>query len=75
VTARFRWRYQDDSLGETWSDWHVDGPDCPACCHCGPREGAHQQGAAFYDEDEALDWSAHTTCDPRVDDDYDIEWS
>lgn len=76
--AGFRWWYRDDSLGETWSDWHTVSADegqCSACCHGGPHGGEHQQGAAYYDNDGVLDWYCHTTCDPRdIDDWVTVEW-
>jgi hypothetical protein len=68
---RFRWRYQDDVVGEEWSGWHTFAETCPACCHGAPRDGVHQQAAGYYDENRIMDWYAHTTCDP---DDLD-EWT
>ena len=67
--SQFRWRYQDDAVGEAWSDWHTVDGACSACCHGGPHDGEQQQGGGYYDEDGVMDWGGHTRCDPR-----DIDW-
>ena len=74
MSARFRWRYQDDVMGEEWSDWHVDGPDCSTCCHGGPHDGEHQQAAGYLDESGIMDWYGHARCDPRDPDGLPVEW-
>jgi hypothetical protein len=72
---QFRWRYQDDAMGEDWTDWHTVEGNCPSCCHGGPRGGQHQQGAGYYNEDGIMDWSGHTVCDPHdLDEWVSVEW-
>ena len=73
--GQFRWRYQDDAMGEDWSEWHDVQGTCGACCHAGPHDGVHQQGAGYYDEDGIMDWGAHTYCDPRdLEEGMRVEW-
>lgn len=73
--TKFRWRFDDDTLGDHWSAWHsVQGP-CSACCCGGPKDGAHLEGAGYYDEDGFLD-SGHSRMDPRQIDAWDeVEFS
>ena len=73
--THFRWQYQDDSIGEAWTDWHASEGPCSACCHGGPHGGEHQQGAGYYDETGVMDWNAHTRCDPMDPDEVmTVEW-
>lgn len=73
--SQFRWRFTDDSIGEQWSDWHTVELPCPACCHNGPEDGEHLQGAGYYDEDGYVDWSAHSRLDPTdIEEWVTMEW-
>jgi hypothetical protein len=73
--TQFRWRYRDDVVGEDWTAWHTVEGGCPACCHGGPHDGEHQQGAGYYGKDGVMDWGEHTTCDPLDPDEIlPVEW-
>jgi hypothetical protein len=67
VGDRFRWRFYDADLDETWSKWHVVSGQCPACCCDGPDQGEHQEQCIVYDEpdDYLPNFQAHTRLDPR----------
>lgn len=67
TVRQFRWRFYDEDIGYTWSDWHTDGSGCPACCCGGPIEGEHQESAVYYDEFNLPVFSGHARCDPHGD--------
>lgn len=69
--ARFRWRFTDDTLGDHWSEWHVNAEHCPGCCCSGPDDdGEHLEAAGYRDEDGFMDYGIHSRCNPQDPDEW-----
>lgn len=71
--SEFRWRYYDDAMGETWSEWHVVADHCPACCCDGVVDGEHQEPSEYYED--GIPSRGHARYDP-INPDYPkpVEW-